>query len=60
VWRNLPVSQTVLARWWRVPSEDVPRAATHEDQVRWLYDWWELIDAWISQNRPAVTPTSAP
>jgi 1-acyl-sn-glycerol-3-phosphate acyltransferase len=60
VWRNLPVSQTVLARWWRVSSEDVPRAATHEDQVRWLYDWWELIDAWISQNRPAVTPTSAP
>lgn len=60
VWRSLPVQQTVLARWWRVPSEDVPRAAAHEDQVRWLYDWWELIDAWISQNRPVVTPTSAP
>ena len=60
VWRHLPVEQTVLVRWWRVPAEDVPRAAAQGDQVRWLYDWWALIDAWISQNRPAVTPTSAP
>jgi hypothetical protein len=20
--------------------------------VRWLYDWWARIDAWISQNTP--------
>lgn len=48
VWRNLPVSEGIVARWWRVPVDQVPRSASHEAQVKWLYDWWELIDAWIS------------
>ena len=52
VWRSLPVGQIVQAKWWRVPAAEVPRAADHEAQVRWLYDWWELIDTWISGNRP--------
>ena len=30
----------------------MPRAAEHEAQVQWLYDWWERIDTWISENRP--------
>jgi 1-acyl-sn-glycerol-3-phosphate acyltransferase len=53
IWRNLPMDQTVRAKWWRVPAGQVPRAADHEAQVRWLYDWWELIDTWISASRPA-------
>src|SRR5215468_10437146 len=52
VWRNLRVDQTVRAKWWRVPAAEVPRSAGHEAQVRWLYDWWQRIDTWISQNRP--------
>ena len=52
VWRDFPINQTVLARWWRVPFDQVPRAADHEAQVKWLYDWWERIDAWITENRP--------
>jgi 1-acyl-sn-glycerol-3-phosphate acyltransferase len=62
VWRNLQVDQTIRARWWRVPAAEVPRSADHEAQVRWLYDWWQRIDTWISQNRPdaagapALTP----
>lgn len=52
VWRNLPVDQTIRAKWWRVPVEQVPRDADHEAQVAWLYDWWQRIDAWISANRP--------
>jgi 1-acyl-sn-glycerol-3-phosphate acyltransferase len=52
VWRSLPVGQVVRARWWRVPVGEVPRSLDHEAQVRWLYDWWERIDAWISGNRP--------
>jgi hypothetical protein len=35
-----------------VPHDAVPRTATHEAQVQWLYDWWKLIDSWISANRP--------
>jgi 1-acyl-sn-glycerol-3-phosphate acyltransferase len=52
VWRELPVNQTVRARWWRVPFDQVPRDVDHDAQVKWLYDWWERIDAWISANRP--------
>ena len=52
VWRALPIDHIVEARWWRVPADEVPRAADHEAQVRWLYDWWARIDAWISQHTP--------
>jgi len=51
VWRHLPVQQTLEAKWWRVPWDEVPREASQEDQVQWLYDWWERIDAWISEHR---------
>jgi hypothetical protein len=63
VWRSLPMGHVVKAKWWRVASGEVPRSLDHEGQVRWLYDWWECIDAWISENRPGdgkpltVTPS---
>jgi len=50
VWRCLPMDQTIRAKWWRVPAGEVPRSDDHDAQVRWLYDWWERIDSWISQN----------
>jgi len=56
VWRSLLADLEVQARWWRVPSADVPRAASHEARVAWLYDWWERIDGWIS----AVNATAGP
>jgi 1-acyl-sn-glycerol-3-phosphate acyltransferase len=57
VWRALPMEQVIRARWWRVSAADVPR--DREAVMRWLYDWWELIDAWIADNRP-TRPTAAP
>jgi 1-acyl-sn-glycerol-3-phosphate acyltransferase len=54
VWRSLPMDQVVHAKWWRVPVGEVPRDADHETQVQWLYDWWQRIDAWITENRPSV------
>ena len=62
VWRNLRVDQRVKARWWRVPAAEVPRAADYAAQERWLDDWWQRIDAWISQNRQddAGSPALAP
>jgi 1-acyl-sn-glycerol-3-phosphate acyltransferase len=47
VWRSLSSDISIRARWWRVPAGEVPSAADYEAQVRWLYDWWERIDAWI-------------
>jgi 1-acyl-sn-glycerol-3-phosphate acyltransferase len=55
VWRSLPMEQVLQARWWRVPAAEVPRG-DREAQVRWLYEWWERIDAWIGENRPAALP----
>jgi hypothetical protein len=48
-----------------VPTADVPRAADHETQVAWVYDWWARLDAWIAQTsgdavidqQPAITPS---
>jgi 1-acyl-sn-glycerol-3-phosphate acyltransferase len=53
VWRSLPMDQLIRVKWWRVPFDMVPRDAGEEVQLRWLYDWWELIDAWITDNRPS-------
>ena len=55
VWRSLPMNQVVRAKWWRAPAGEVPRSADHEAQVQWLYDWWERIDTWISENRPGIS-----
>jgi 1-acyl-sn-glycerol-3-phosphate acyltransferase len=62
VWRALPMDHVVEARWWRVPADEVPRAADHDAQVRWLYDWWARIDAWISQHtpQPGTPPRGTP
>ncbi|MEO3874688.1 1-acyl-sn-glycerol-3-phosphate acyltransferase [Nonomuraea sp. B12E4] len=53
VWRRLPFSAHITAKWWRVPAEEVPDG--REERVRWLYDHWEQIDAWISAQRLART-----
>lgn len=53
VWRSLRTDMDVRARWWLVPSADVPRAAGHADQVTWLYDWWRRMDAWITEQNTA-------
>ena len=56
-WRSLPMGHVIHAKWWRVGVDEVPRG--HDNQVRWLYDWWERIDAWIAQNRPRDTQAPA-
>ena len=57
IWRGLPMKQVLEARWWRVPAAEVPRG--REAQVRWLYDWWARIDAWIGEHRPTPLPRPA-
>jgi hypothetical protein len=49
VWRALPMDTVVRMRWWQVPAHDVPEG--REAQVRWLYEWWARIDAWIGQQK---------
>jgi hypothetical protein len=54
------VNQVITGRWWRVPVDQVHRAASHEAQVQWLFDWWQRVDAWISQQRPAAETSGRP
>ncbi|MGH3616147.1 MAG: 1-acyl-sn-glycerol-3-phosphate acyltransferase [Pseudonocardia sp.] len=49
IWQELPLDATVRMRWWRVPHGDVPQDP--EEQVDWLYRWWETIDDWVNQTR---------
>ncbi|MCP9951496.1 1-acyl-sn-glycerol-3-phosphate acyltransferase [Actinomadura madurae] len=52
IWRRVPLTGVVRARWWRVPARDVP--GDRDARVGWLYDQWERADAWISsQQEPA-------
>jgi 1-acyl-sn-glycerol-3-phosphate acyltransferase len=60
IWARFPINQVIRARWWRVPHDQVPREASHEAQLQWLYAWWERIDEWISENRPEGSPAPAP
>jgi hypothetical protein len=56
VWRELPMDKRLVMRFWSVPPDEVP--ATEEARIKWLYDWWAHIDAWIEQNRPKPQPLS--
>jgi len=60
VWHGLLTDMRVRARWWRVPAADVPRDASHEAQVEWLYDWWERLDAWIDEGHSAGSAEQQP
>lgn len=50
LWRELPMDKVITMRWWRVDRADIP--ADREDQIEWLFSWWERIDAWVLENRP--------
>lgn len=54
VWRKLPVSARITAKWWRVPASQVPES--REDRIAWLYDQWERIDTWIATHQTVPTP----
>jgi 1-acyl-sn-glycerol-3-phosphate acyltransferase len=61
VWRGLRCDLQVRARWWRVPAANVPRGASRDTQVAWLYDWWERLDAWIAAENPeSPVPPESP
>ncbi len=31
----------------------MPHGADRDDQLTWLYDWWERIDGWITEQNQA-------
>jgi 1-acyl-sn-glycerol-3-phosphate acyltransferase len=51
VWRELPMDQQIVMRWWRVARAEIP--PDRDGRIDWLFSWWERIDAWIDENRTA-------
>jgi hypothetical protein len=49
VWRRIPISHSIDARYWRIPADEVPRS--EEDVIEWLYSWWEQIDEWVEEHK---------
>jgi hypothetical protein len=62
VWQSLSGDILVRAHWWRVKAADVPRDGDEETQLRWLYGWWQRVDAWITAHNSSqqAVPGSDP
>jgi len=48
LWRGGLVGRVIHAKFWRIPSADVP--TDRDARARWLFDQWSSIDAWISDG----------
>jgi hypothetical protein len=46
--RDFPLGRTLHIRMWLAAGNEVP--PDPEDQVNWLYGWWERIDDWIEEQ----------
>lgn len=57
IWRELPIDKRIVMRWWQVPRAEVP--LERDEQIDWLFGWWERIDAWVEENRPEELPRGA-
>ena len=51
LWRELPMDKQITMRWWQVPRDEIPDG--RDERIEWLYGWWERVDGWIEDNRPA-------
>lgn len=57
LWRWIPLHSTLSTRMWLVPAADRPATADPDAQVRWLYDWWARIDAWVAEQGEELPET---
>ena len=54
IWRELPMDKRLLMQWWQVPRDEIPQ--DRDDQIEWLFGWWERIDLWINEHRAEDLP----
>lgn len=52
------VGAQVRVRMWRIPGDEVP--VDREARVRWLFDRWAGVDAFVAEVAPSVPPPSPP
>lgn len=49
VWRELPGPTAIDVQLWHVPASELPQ--TKDERIRWLFGWWETLDAWVAVRR---------
>jgi 1-acyl-sn-glycerol-3-phosphate acyltransferase len=49
LWRALPMDKTITMQWWRIDRDEIP--TDRDEQIDWLFSWWEHIDGWIAARR---------
>ncbi|WP_425953743.1 1-acyl-sn-glycerol-3-phosphate acyltransferase [Xylanimonas sp. McL0601] len=54
IWRELPIDKRIVMKGWAVEPAQVPDA--FEQQEAWLFDWWQRVDRWISDQDVAAGP----
>ena len=57
IWRELPMDKRIVMRWWKIARAEIPE--DRDERIEWLFGWWERIDLWIDENRPAEPRPSA-
>lgn len=57
LWSRIPLSQPIVARYWRIPPSEVPEG--QDELIEWLYGWWERIDKWIVDREAALAKSAA-
>ena len=55
IWRKVPLRREVRATFWSVPHVEIP--TDHAEFSTWLFDQWERVDTWISENEAEVFGT---
>lgn len=51
-WSDLAAPQDIELRLWVERAEAVP--AGRDEQIDWLFGWWQTIDAWIDERHAAA------
>jgi 1-acyl-sn-glycerol-3-phosphate acyltransferase len=54
VWREIPLQAEIVMHFWTVPTGEIP--TDPDEQVAWLYAWWQRIDDWIAGRRDPDLP----
>jgi 1-acyl-sn-glycerol-3-phosphate acyltransferase len=48
LWHRPPIGKTLTTQMWLAPAADRP--SDPDEQVQWLYDWWQRLDDWIDEQ----------
>lgn len=55
IWRHTPIGGTLTTRMWLAPAAERP--IERDQQIQWLYGWWQTLDGWLREQGEEVPPT---